>query len=337
VIREPLLEVRDLSVTFATEQGSVRAVNGLDLDVARSERVGIVGESGSGKSVTARAILRLLDNAEIRGRIRFNGIDLVAAPSDILRGVRGAEIGLVLQDPLSALNPVMTIGDQVTETLRIRGVSRAAARRSAVEILGRVGFDQASARLDDYPHQFSGGMRQRVLIAAATIAEPQLLIADEPTTALDVRTQAQVLDLLQELAEERKMAMLLISHDMAVVAGFTQRVLVMYAGKCVEESTTDHLFYSATHPYTWGLLGSVPAMDREPPLRLPTISGQPPSPIALPPGCSFHPRCTYAQRICREEVPALVVRRGAEFPSACHFAGSIPRPPYLPARPVSPR
>jgi oligopeptide/dipeptide ABC transporter ATP-binding protein len=299
--------------------------------------VGIVGESGSGKSVTARAILRLLDNAEIRGRIWFDGIDLLAAPSRVVQGVRGAKIGLVLQDPLSALNPSMTIGAQVTETLTIRGVSRAAARRRAVELLGRVGFAHASARLDDYPHQFSGGMRQRVLIAAATIADPKLLIADEPTTALDVRTQAQVLDLLQELAEERRMAIILISHDMAVVAGFTQRVLVLYAGRCVEESTTDYLFYEATHPYTWGLLGSIPAMDREPPLRLSTIRGQPPSPFAVPAGCSFHPRCPYAETICREEVPALAVRHGARYPSACHFAGSISRPSYLPARPTDPR
>jgi oligopeptide/dipeptide ABC transporter ATP-binding protein len=332
---EPLLKIRDLRVTFATKQGPIHAVRSLDLDVGHSERVGVVGESGSGKSVSARAVLRLLENAEIRGSIWFDGIDLLAAPSQVVQDIRGAQIGLVLQDPLSALDPVMNIGDQVTEALRIRGISRPVARRRAVELLGRVGLANASARLDQYPHEFSGGMRQRVLIAAATIAEPKLLIADEPTTALDVRTQAQVLDLLQDLSEERRMAIILISHDMAVVAGFTQRVLVMYAGRCVEESTTDYLFYQATHPYTWGLLGSIPPLDREPPLRLPTIQGQPPSPIAVPAGCSFHPRCPYAQAICREEVPALVVRHGG-YPSACHFAGALARPSYLPGPPDNP-
>jgi oligopeptide/dipeptide ABC transporter ATP-binding protein len=315
---DPLLDIRDLTLSFRIGQGLVRALNGVNLSVGHGERVGIVGESGSGKSVTAQAVLGLVPAAEITGEITFAGADLLTASPARLREVRGKEIGYIFQDPLSALNPVRTVGDQISETLRIRGVRKAEALRRSVDLLGRVGVRNARQRVEDYPHQFSGGMRQRVMIAMALVAEPRLVIADEPTTALDVRVQAQVLDLLLELAEERELAVLFITHDLGVLSGFAERVVVMYAGRAMEQCVTDELFYGSINPYTLGLLESLPRIDGEIPARLTTIGGQPPAPARPPSGCPFHPRCRYAEPICAEQVPALAVPPGGTHPSACH-------------------
>ncbi|MFD0743185.1 ABC transporter ATP-binding protein [Phytohabitans flavus] len=274
----PLLDIRDLTLSFRTGGGLVRALNGVNLTVGHRERVGIVGESGSGKSVTAQAVLGLVPAAEVTGEIRFAGENLLAVPQERMRQVRGKEIGYIFQDPLSALDPVRSIGDQISETLRIRGVRKAEAMRRSIDLLGRVGVKNAKERARDYPHQFSGGMRQRVMIAMALVAEPRLVIADEPTTALDVRVQAQVLDLLLELAEERGLSVLFITHDLGVLSGFAERVVVMYAGRAMEQCVTDELFYGSINPYTLGLLESLPRIDGEVPRRLTTIGGQPPSP-----------------------------------------------------------
>jgi len=322
----PLLSLRRLSVTFQTPAGALLAVNRIDLDMLDGERVAIVGESGSGKTATAMSILGLIPHACVEGEILYRGRDLLSVGASERRAVRGAGISLILQDPLSSLNPSMSVGDQITEPIRIRGVSSRVARERAVDLLGRVGIAHASRRLGDFPHQFSGGMRQRVMIAIALIAEPRLLIADEPTSALDARVQGQVLDLLDDLARERQMAVLLITHDLGIVAGFADRVVVMYAGKAVEEASTDGLFHHPIHPYTWGLLGSLPRVDTARAVRLRAIPGQPPSPASLPSGCAFHPRCEFAQDRCSVEVPAFVVRSAGANCSACHFAGHIDRP-----------
>jgi oligopeptide/dipeptide ABC transporter ATP-binding protein len=321
----PVLAVRGLRATFRTRRGEIRAVDGLDFEIAHGERVGIVGESGSGKSVTAFSILGLLRDAHIEGEIGFEGRNLVRASKRELRSIRGDRIALIFQDPLSSLNPVMKIGDQITEPLRVRGVSRREARRRSIELLERVGLTNASRRLDEYPHQFSGGMRQRVMIAIALISDPDLVIADEPTTALDVRVQAQVLDLLQELADERRAAVLLITHDLGIIAGFADRVIVMYAGRAVETCATAKLFSGATHPYTWGLMGSLPRIEGPVLTRLAAIGGHPPTPSRIPPGCPFHPRCPYLQSVCRTDVPELTVHPEDDHPSACHFAGTLER------------
>jgi oligopeptide/dipeptide ABC transporter ATP-binding protein len=331
-----LLSVRNLRVSFPTPDGPVVAVDGLDLDVKRGDRVGLVGESGSGKSVTALAILGLLRGARVEGQVWYEGRELLSASGAVRRRVRGAGIGLIFQDPLSSLNPIMTVGDQIAEALTIRGASRKEALQRSVELLSRVGIRNAGRRLRDYPHQFSGGMRQRAMIAIALAANPALLIADEPTTALDVIVQAQVLELLEELAAERHMALLLITHDLGIVAGNTDRVVVMYAGRAVEESPVDQFFYGSTMPYTWGLLGSLPRLDRPPVQSLPIIGGQPPSPLRRPAGCAFHPRCVYAKEVCQQEVPELTVHERDDHRSACHFAGSLPRPDFLPARKGTP-
>jgi oligopeptide/dipeptide ABC transporter ATP-binding protein len=331
--KSPLLAVHDLKVDFRVRGGWLRAVDGLDLEIGRGQRVGLVGESGSGKSVTALAILGLLRNARVTGSIEFDRIDLLAGGQRTLRKVRGSRIGLVFQDPLSSLNPVMRVGDQIGESLRIRGATRSTAHRTTVDLLERVGIPDAASRVTDFPHQFSGGMRQRVVIAIALAAQPDLLIADEPTTALDVVVQAQVLGLLEELARERQMALLLITHDLSVVAGHADRVVVMYAGRVVEEDNVDEFFYASTMPYSWGLIGSVPRLDAEPEEMLPTIGGQPPSPGSAQRGCVFHPRCAYVQEICRREAPLAIIHPGDDHPSACHFAGQLPRPAFLPTRP----
>lgn len=316
----PLLDVKNLAISFPTRQGTVRAVNGVRLSVGRHERVGIVGESGSGKTVTALSILRLLPTAIVEGEIWFDGVDLLQASPEHMRSVRGNDVGYIFQDPLSALNPVQTIGQQLMEPLRIRGVARREAEERAVALLDRVGIKNARQRMKDHPHQFSGGMRQRVIIAMALIAEPKLVIADEPTTALDVRVQARVLDLLIELAEERQLAILLISHDLGILAGFVDRVVVMYAGRPVEKCPIDQMYHASIHPYTMGLLGSLPRLDGDVHQSLTTIGGQPPSALNLPPGCPFHPRCRYTEQICRELEPELVVPPGGQHASACHFA-----------------
>jgi oligopeptide/dipeptide ABC transporter ATP-binding protein len=316
----PLLEVRDFSLSINTSSGVVHALNGVSLTVNPRERVGVVGESGSGKSVLAQAVLGLVRNATTSGEILFEGRNIERAGRAELRALRGQEIGYVFQDPLSALDPVRTIGSQVAEPLLIRGTPRRAARERALDLLESVGIRNARARMDDYPHEFSGGMRQRVMIAMALVAEPQLLIADEPTTALDVRVQAQVLDLMMDIADERDLAVMLITHDMAILSGFAERVVVMYAGRCMEDSETDELFYRPTNPYTVGLLDSLPRVDQSRDEALRTIGGQPPSPLHLPAGCAFNPRCRYAEDVCREVVPPLEVPRGGNHPTACHRA-----------------
>lgn len=266
-----LLEISGLRVSYPDADGTTEVVHGIDLECAAGARLAIVGESGSGKSVTARAILRLDSDAAISGSVQFEGEDLLRLSRRGLCKVRGARVGLVFQDPLAALNPVMRVGWQIMQPLVIRGVRRRDARHRGIELLERLGVRNAAARFDDYPHQFSGGMRQRVVIAIAIIAKPQLLIADEPTTALDVRVQAQVLDLLYDLAVERKMAVLLITHDLGIVAGFADEVVVMRHGRIVEQGAVDELYRAPRHPYTRGLLGAVPRLDADPSIRLATV------------------------------------------------------------------
>jgi oligopeptide/dipeptide ABC transporter ATP-binding protein len=314
----PLLEVRDLRLSIDTPHGRVHALNGLSFSINERERVGVVGESGSGKSIMALSVLGLVKNATITGEIRYNGRDLLACSPNERRELRGSEIGYVFQDPLSALDPVRTVGDQIGETLRIRGVAKKVARARTLDMLKRVGIRDAASRMDDYPHEFSGGMRQRVVIAMALIAEPRLLIADEPTTALDVRVQAQVLDLLMDIADERQLTTILITHDLAILAGFAERVLVMYAGRCMEQCETSELFYGSIHPYTLALLDSLPRVDAAAGDALPAIGGHPPLPTRLPSGCAFHPRCPQAEAICATTAPELLTPPSGNHPSACH-------------------
>ncbi|HKZ25267.1 MAG TPA: ABC transporter ATP-binding protein [Acidimicrobiia bacterium] len=325
----PLLDVKNLSISFPTRLGVVRAVNGLRLSIGHHERVGIVGESGSGKTVTALSILQLLPTAIVEGEIWFDGVNLLETSAEHLRGVRGKQVGYVFQDPLSALNPVQTIGGQLMEPLRIRGVPKKEAFERAVALLDRVGIKNARRRMKDHPHEFSGGMRQRVIIAMAMIAEPQLIIADEPTTALDVRVQAKVLDLLADLADEQKVAILLISHDLGILAGFVERVVVMYAGRVVEKCSIDEMYHRSIHPYTLGLLNSLPRIDGDIPAELTTIGGNPASALDLPSGCPFHPRCRYVQDVCREVEPALTTPPGGRHASACHRAEDLARNPGI--------
>ncbi|HEY4779650.1 MAG TPA: ABC transporter ATP-binding protein, partial [Solirubrobacterales bacterium] len=311
----PLLSARDLRVGFATEGGLLQAVDGVSFDLAAGEVLAIVGESGSGKSVTAQTILGLTrsPNARIEGSVRLGGEELLDASEAVLRKVRGERIGMVFQDPMTSFNPVYRLGAQIVEAIRAhRGdVSKAEARGRAVELLDSVGIPDAERRVDDYPHEFSGGMRQRAMIAMALALEPEVLIADEPTTALDVTIQAQVLRLLERLNRERGVATILITHDLGVVAEVADRVLVMYAGRVVEEGTLDEIFYDPQHPYTWGLLGSLTRLDRPRPKRLPQISGAPPSLLNLPTGCAFRPRCPHEFGKC-SQVPGLEARLPAD-------------------------
>ena len=316
----PLLEVRDLVVSFRTDAGEVRAVDGVSFDVPRGRTVGLVGESGSGKSVTALSVLGLLPRPAGRiasGSIRFDGRELAHAEENTLRQVRGQGIGMIFQEPMTALNPVFTVGDQIMEAVRAhRRVSRADARARAIELLGRVGIPAARERVDAYPHELSGGMRQRVMIAIALAAEPKLLIADEPTTALDVTIQAQILDLLADLQRDLGMSILLITHDLGVVYEHTEQVLVMYAGKVSERCSTQALFRHPLHPYTRGLLASVPSYaENLGKARLPMIPGLVPDLRHLPSGCRFQDRCARAQGDCRVEEPPL-----ASFPDGRHAA-----------------
>ncbi len=310
---EPLLSVRDLRVGFASEAGLVQAVDGVSFDLAAGEVLAIVGESGSGKSVTAQTILGLTrsPNARIEGSARLRDAELVDADDEALRRVRGEQIGMVFQDPMTSFNPVYRLGAQIVEAIRAhRDVSKREARERAIELLDSVGIADASRRVDDYPHEFSGGMRQRAMIAMALALEPDVLIADEPTTALDVTVQAQILALLERLNEERGLATILITHDLGVVAEVADRVLVMYAGRVVEQGTLEEIFYDPQHPYTWGLLGSLTRIDRPRPERLPQIAGAPPSLLDLPQGCSFRPRCPHAFGRCTE-LPGLDQRLAA--------------------------
>ncbi len=302
----PLLSVRDLSVTFRAES-VVRAVREVSYDLAAGEQVGLVGESGSGKSAGALALVGLLpDYADLSGRVTLEGTDLMQLTERELREVRGDRVGIVYQDPFSSLNPVLTISKQLTEVLRKhKRVGARAARREAARLLGDVGVPNAEERLSDYPHQFSGGMRQRAVIAMAVAPRPALLIADEPTTALDVTVQAQILELLQELTSEHRTTMLLITHDLGVVAGVTQRVMVMYAGRIVESSTTADVFTRASHPYTVALHRSLPRIDVRQE-RLVTIEGQPPDPTRHVEGCPFAPRCPSRIDRCSTEDPPLM-------------------------------
>jgi oligopeptide/dipeptide ABC transporter ATP-binding protein len=307
-----LLSIRDLRVSFSTEEGEVAAVGGVSFDLTPGEVIAIVGESGSGKSVAAQTIMGLTraPNARIEGSVKLGGEELIEAGDAELQKVRGERVAMVFQDPMSSLNPVYRVGTQIVEAIRAHrpAMSDGEARRLAVEMLGSVGIAEPERRVDDYPHEFSGGMRQRAMIAMALALEPEVLIADEPTTALDVTVQAQILRLLERLNRERELATILITHDLGVVAEVADRVLVMYAGRVVEEGTLDEIFYDPQHPYTWGLLGSLTRLDRPRPERLPQIPGAPPSLLELDGGCAFRPRCPHAFESCAE-MPGLEARR----------------------------
>jgi peptide/nickel transport system ATP-binding protein len=290
------LDVRDLKIHFPTDDGLVKSVDGLSFTLDRGRTLGIVGESGSGKSVTSLGILGLHNkrNAQVSGEIWLDGTELVDSPPETVRKMRGRRMAMIFQDPLSAMHPFYTVGAQIIEAYRVHNdVSKGVARKHAIDMLGRVGIPQPARRVDDYPHQFSGGMRQRAMIAMAMSCDPELLIADEPTTALDVTVQAQILDLMRTLQQEFNSALIIITHDLGVVAELADDVLVMYAGKCVEYGTATTIFAEPEHPYTWGLLGSMPRLDRTVAERLLPIPGAPPSLINVPPGCAFHPRCAY--------------------------------------------
>ena len=319
----PLLEIRGLDVFFDTEEGTVHAVRGVSLAVREGETLGIVGESGCGKSVTCHSVLRLLPpNGEIRGEILFAGRDLLALRASALDKVRGHDIAMIFQEPASSLNPVHTIGAQIAESLVLhRGMSRREARVEALRLLDRVGIPEARRRLGEYPHQLSGGMNQRAMIAMALACRPKLLIADEPTTALDVTIQAQILALLKELQSEFGMSVILVTHDLGVVAETSDRVVVMYAGSVVEEAAVNELFATPAHPYTLGLLESVPRVDRTVDSLSP-IEGAVPSLLRMPPGCAFVPRCRFGAARCRDAAP----RPEAHAPGrrvACYFPRAL--------------
>ena len=307
----PLLSVRDLRVGFATEEGVVQAADGVSFELRPGEVLAIVGESGSGKSVTAQTLIGLTraNNARIEGSVQLEGEELTEASDADMRRLRGEKIAMVFQDPMTSFNPVYRIGDQIVEAIRAHrpGTSKREGKARVLELFEAVGIPKAEQRVDDYPHEFSGGMRQRAMIAMALALEPEVLIADEPTTALDVTIQAQILDLLEQLNRERNLATILITHDLGVVAEVADRVLVMYAGKVVEQGTLDEIFYDPQHPYTWGLLGSLTRIDRPRPHRLPQIAGQPPSLLDLPEGCPFRPRCPHEFGKCGE-YPGLDAR-----------------------------
>jgi peptide/nickel transport system ATP-binding protein len=307
----PLLDVTDLKVSFATEDGVVRAVDGVSFTVGRGEVVAIVGESGSGKSVTAMTLMGLTrgPNARFEGSAMFDGKELVTASEADLRRVRGAGIAMVFQDPMSSLDPVHRVGHQIVEQIRAHDheVSKTQAMGRAVGLMERVGIPRAAERVRSYPHEFSGGMRQRVMIAMALSCSPQLLIADEPTTALDVTIQAQILDELRQLRDETGAGIILVTHDLGVVADIADRIVVMYSGRVVEQGTLDEIFYDPQHPYTWGLLGSITRVDRDRSERLPAIPGMPPSLLSPPEGCHFRPRCPHAFDRCTQ-VPELIAR-----------------------------
>ncbi|MFC9925606.1 ABC transporter ATP-binding protein [Streptomyces sp. NPDC127190] len=316
-----LLDVRDLHVEFRTRDGVAHAVNGVSYRVDEGETLAVLGESGSGKSVTAQAVMGILDSPPGRitaGQILFQGRDLLTLKEEERRRIRGAGMAMIFQDALSALNPVLPVGDQLGEMFVVhRGMSRKDARARAVELMDRVRIPGAAQRVRDYPHQFSGGMRQRIMIAMALALEPALIIADEPTTALDVTVQAQVMDLLAELQREYHMGLILITHDLGVVADVADRIAVMYAGKIVESAPVLDIYKAPAHPYTRGLLDSVPRLDQKG-RQLYAIQGLPPNLMHIPPGCSFHPRCPMAQDVCRADEPPLYPVSEVRG-SACHF------------------
>ncbi|MCL6737503.1 ABC transporter ATP-binding protein [Streptomyces neyagawaensis] len=327
---DAFLEVRDLKVHFPTDDGLVKSVDGLSFQLEKGKTLGIVGESGSGKSVTSLAIMGLHrlgargKNVRMSGEIWLDGKELVSASPDEVRRLRGREMAMIFQDPLSAMHPYYTVGNQIVEAYRVHhDVDKKTARRRAVELLDRVGIPEPHKRVNAYPHEFSGGMRQRAMIAMALVNNPELLIADEPTTALDVTVQAQILDLIRDLQKEFGSAVIIITHDLGVVAEIADDILVMYGGRCVERGPVDDIFYQPQHPYTWGLLGSMPRIDREQTDRLIPVKGQPPSLINVPSGCAFNPRCPYADvpkdNVTRTERPELREVGGRHF-TACHLS-----------------
>ncbi|MEU9180141.1 ABC transporter ATP-binding protein [Streptomyces sp. NPDC048550] len=316
-----LLEVRDLHVEFRTRDGVAKAVNGVNYSVDEGETLAVLGESGSGKSVTAQAVMGILDVPPGRiagGEILFKGKDLLKMKEEERRKIRGADMAMIFQDALSSLNPVLSVGAQLGEMYEVhRGMSRKAAKAKAVELMDRVKIPAAKDRVGDYPHQFSGGMRQRIMIAMAMALEPSLIIADEPTTALDVTVQAQVMDLLAELQRELNMGLILITHDLGVVADVADKIAVMYAGRIVEAAPVHEIYAAPAHPYTRGLLDSIPRLDQKG-QELYAIKGLPPNLLAIPPGCAFNPRCPMAQAVCRTDVPPLA-QVGQDRASACFF------------------
>ena len=317
-----LLDVKDLRTSFRTEDGIVKAVDGVSFSVEKGQTLGIVGESGCGKSVTCLTIMGLNPkrNTITSGEALWKGKDLLTMKPSELRQIRGGEISMIFQDPMTSLNPVHTIGRQLEEAILLhRDVTKKSARARSLELLKAVGIPHAEQRIDDYPHQFSGGMRQRVMIAMALINDPDLLIADEPTTALDVTTQAQILSLMKRLQDEFGSAIIMITHDLGVVAEIADDVEVMYAAKVVEQAEVHDLFHRPQHPYTWGLMGSLPRLETDVE-RLTQIPGQPPSLLRPPPGCRFHPRCPYVMEVCKTTEPELVsTQRDAEHLQACHL------------------
>ncbi|MFG2312139.1 ABC transporter ATP-binding protein [Streptomyces sp. NPDC048566] len=322
--QQPFLSVRDLKVHFSTEDGVVKAVDGLTFDLAKGKTLGIVGESGSGKSVTNLTILGLHDRnrTAIDGEILLDGKELLTASEREMERLRGNKMAMIFQDALASLSPYHTIGKQIGETYRKHtGASKKEARARAIEMLRRVGIPQPDIRVDDYPHQFSGGMRQRAMIAMALVCDPELLIADEPTTALDVTVQAQIMDLLKDLQQEFGTAIIFITHDLGVIADIADDVLVMYGGRCVERGTKKEVLRAPQHPYTWGLLGSMPSLDGPVDVPLSPIPGAPPSLLNPPSGCRFHPRCTFREKVegtlCSTEQPPLQVTDGRG--AACHL------------------
>src|SRR3954467_9242471 len=327
-VGDAFLSVRDLRVHFPTADGLVKGVDGLSFDVRRGEILGIVGESGSGKSVTSQAILGLHkgSRARITGEIWLDGHELVGASEDQMRSLRGDQMAMIFQDPLSSMHPFYRVGSQISEAYLVHNkVSKAVAKKRAIEMLDRVGIPNPDKRYNDYPHQFSGGMRQRAMIAMALVCDPKLLIADEPTTALDVTVQAQILDLMKTLQKEFNSAIILITHDLGVVAETCDQVVVMYGGRCVETGSVNALFYEPEMPYSWGLLTSMPRMDRTRQERLQPIPGQPPSLIQVPKGCVFNPRCNYSDHVpgrrCFTERPELLPTSGGSSGHSlrCHI------------------
>ncbi len=326
---EYLLEVQDLKTYFKVKAGKVRAVDGVSFAIKPGEKLGVVGESGCGKSVTALSIMRLLPQpaGEIAGgSVLFDDQDLLDLPESAMQKIRGGKIGMIFQDPLTCLNPTMTVGKQIGEALRIHlKLSSDESQRRAISLLEQVGIPAAAQRINSYPHQFSGGMRQRVMIAIALACNPKLLIADEPTTALDVTVQAQILELISGVCSEFGTAVIIITHDLGVVAGMTDRVVVMYAGKVMETATTDELFANPRHPYTLGLLSSVPRLDEERHSQLRTIEGAPPDLLKPPPGCPFMPRCAFARAICRKMPPLEALPGQSTHLKACWVDVTDPR------------
>ena len=323
---DAMLEVRDLRIHFPTDDGLVKAVDGLSFSLDRGKTLGIVGESGSGKSVTSLGILGLhrYSNADISGHIWLDGEELVSAAPERVRQLRGRKMAMIFQDPLSAMHPYYSVGSQISEAYLIHNkVGKKAAKQHAIDMLGRVGIPQPAARVDDYPHQFSGGMRQRAMIAMALSCDPELLIADEPTTALDVTVQAQILDLISDLQREFGSAVIIITHDLGVVAELSDDILVMYSGRIAEYGTAEDIFGRSGHPYTWGLLSSMPRIDEARTERLIPIKGTPPSLINVPSGCPFHPRCDYAGMTngrSQNEIPILREADPGHL-VACHLSG----------------